>query len=631
MLHYMKQSFSFCLAIVLLLLLQKASAADTTMVKSPDGLLAFKLFPQNNGLHFTLTAKGQTIIAASPMEMSVDGISITKNVAVIKTERYSRKETYAVLGAHATANDDCNGAVVSMTAGGGAIKTTLDIRVFNDGAAFRHTVAAERPTMTPAEATVFTIPAKSDVWYHDMNMHYESVHQKKKMEEVQKGEWLAPPATFKTPGGFYAAITEAALMNYAGMSLEANGKNGAVVRLANDQPTSYPYKLRYSAEDTLRLKQPAAINGKIITPWRVVIVGKDLNALVNNDIVTNLNAAPDQKLFPKGLNTGWVRPGRAVWKYLNGGGDGTLEVMKHFTDGAAALGFEHNILEGFWSRWPVEQLKELVDYSTKKGVGIWLWKHSKSLRNPASRDSFFKLASSVGVAGAKIDFLDHEAKEVIDLYEDILTEAAQHKMLIDFHGANKPTGLIRTFPNELTVEAVKGMEASKLTDRATHETTIPFTRCIVGPAEYTVVHFGQRRANTTWAHQVASAAILSSPLLTYAAHPDTILMNPAVNIIKAIPPTWDETIVLPPSEIGQVAAFARRKGNTWFLAVMNGVEPRKIKIPLSFLKGSSKATIAKDNALETAALVMEERNYSPGDVIELDLVTGGGFIAMFRK
>jgi alpha-glucosidase len=626
----MKLKTHFCLVILLNLCLLQASGADTTFVKSPDGRIVFKLFNQDKQLHFSVFFNGQAIIAPSPMEMSVDGVSVTQNAVIGKAERESGNDSYPVMGVHANAANHFDGLSINIISNG-SLKAYLSIRTFNDGAAFRFTVPSGKPSVTPAETTTFNLPANSETWYHDMNMHYESVHVKKRIDDVQKGEWLAPPATFKTLSGTYAAITEAALMNYAGMSLEANGKSGLVLRLAHDQPTSYPYKLRYSAEDTARLKQPAAIKGTVTTPWRVVIIGKDLNALVNNDIITNLNPAPDSKLFPKGMNTEWVKPGRAVWKYLNGGGDGTLEVMKHFTDGAAALGFEHNILEGFWSRWPEEQLKELVSYSKQKGVGIWLWKHSKSLRNPASRDSFFKKCSALGITGAKIDFFDHEAKEVIDLYEAILQEGAAHHVLLDFHGANKPTGLMRQYPNALVYESVKGMEASKLADRATHETTIPFTRCIVGPAEYTVVHFGQRRANTTWTHQIASAAILTSPLLTYAAHPDTILMNPAVNIIKAIPAIWDETIVLPPSEIGQLAVFARRKGTDWFLAVMNGTEARKISIPLSFLKGASTAEMAKDDPSNSASVIVENKAYSSKDVISVDLVSGGGFIAKFQN
>jgi alpha-glucosidase len=179
-------------------------------------------------------------------------------------------------------------------------------------------------------------------------------------------------------------------------------------------------------------------------------------------------------------------------------------------------------------------------------------------------------------------------------------------------------------------EAVKGMETSKMEDRATHETTIPFTRLLAGQAEYTVVHFGERRKNTTWAHQIASAAILAAPLLTYAANPDSIPAETR-DMIKSIPATWDETIVLSPSAIGEVAVFARRKGSTWFLAVMNGVGERKIKIPLSFLKGNYKTLILKDDPAKSSAVVINDGNFSGKDNFEIYLVSGGGFIARFIK
>src|SRR6185369_17592760 len=141
----------------------------------------------------------------------------------------------------------------------------------------------------------------------------------------------------------------------------------------------------------------------------------------------------------------------------------------------------------------------------------------------------------------------------------------------------------------------------------------------------------ERRKNTTWSHQIAMTAILSAPLLTYAANPDSILLNPAVEIIKSIPATWDETIVLPGSEIGELAAYARRKGNTWFIAVMNGVTAKKIKISLNFLRGNYIALIAKDDAANSASVIIENKNYTDKDVIELDLVSGGGYIARFTK
>ncbi len=309
----------------------------------------------------------------------------------------------------------------------------------------------------------------------------------------------------------------------------------------------------------------------------MIIAGNDLNTLVNCDAVYALCPPPDKTLFPDGSATEWVKPGRAVWRYLDGGGDQTLKNMKEFSRLASELGFEYNILEGFWSRWPDDSIKALVDYSRNLGVGIIVWKHSNTLHDQKARQELFQRCHDLGIAGFKIDFFDHEAKEVIDLYENILKETAAMKLVCIFHGANKPTGLWRTYPNAMIYEGVKGMEASKLLDRATHETTIPFTRMVAGPADYSVCHFGVRRQNTTWVHQAATAAIYSAPVITYAANPANILANPCAGMIKSIPSVWDETIVLPPSEIGDLAIYAQRKGTTWFLSVINGIQPKTCK------------------------------------------------------
>jgi alpha-glucosidase len=617
------------LAILFIFCSLQLLASDTTNVKSPDGKIRFRIFKKGKQVCFNVYYEKTSVISTSAISLKVDN-SILIATSIEPGKYYSVNETYPVFGAHSTAINHFNGLKLKVKTAQAGAYFIIDIRVFNDGAAFRQILYSGNKVITPGENTVFNVPANSIVWYHDLNMHYESVHVKKQIDSVESGEWMAPPVTFKLPSAIYASITEACLLHYSGMALLSNGKNGLEIKLAPDQPTSYPYRLRYSAEDTARLRNPAIIETPATTPWRVVVIGKDLNQLVNSDIISNLNPAPDKKLFPNRIYTSWLKPGRAVWKYLNGGGDGSPEVMKHFADQAAALGFEHNILEGFWSRWTDAELKDVINYSKKKGVGTWLWKHSKSLRDSASRDSFFKKCHDYGVTGIKIDFFDHEAKEVIDLYESILKETAAYHLMVDFHGANKPTGLSRTYPNEMTREAVKGMEASKLTDRATHETTIPFTRMIAGPAEYTVLHFGERRKNTTWAHQVASAVIISAPMLTYAANPDTILINPALPLITSIPSTWDETIVLPPSAIGECAVFARRKGTTWFLAVMNGTAPKKISIPLYFLKGNYKALIAKDGAASDS-IIMEERNFASSDKLVIELVSGGGYIARFSR
>jgi alpha-glucosidase len=154
---------------------------------------------------------------------------------------------------------------------------------------------------------------------------------------------------------------------------------------------------------------------------------------------------------------------------------------------------------------------------------------------------------------------------------------------VNFHGANKPAGEARTWPNEMTREGIRGLEYRRTPEWAQHNTTLPFTRMLAGHADYTPMVFGERRKETSWAHQIATAAIFTSPLLVYGAHPKSILENPAVELIKSLPAAWDGTLALPVSAIGEIAAFARRSGKRWFLAILNGPTGRSIQIDLSFL------------------------------------------------
>ena len=188
---------------------------------------------------------------------------------------------------------------------------------------------------------------------------------------------------------------------------------------------------------------------------------------------------------------------------------------------------------------------------------------------------------------------------------------------------------------------------SRIFNRATHETTLAFTRYLAGHAEYTGMLFSPRRGDTTWAHQVAVPIIMSAELLTYGSHPQKIFDNPACDVIKSIPATWDQTIVLPPSEIGEIAVYARRKGDTWFVAAMNGPDVHRFKVPLSFLgEGTYKATLVKDGSLAAPAttqeaaqassmpsenIVVESATMKRDDTITLDLKHGGGFVARLVK
>jgi alpha-glucosidase len=622
--------------LVVLCLSFEGLASNDITVSSPDGQVQFGLtIDAQQRLAYFITFKNKAVIDTSAVGITVDRVNLGEGVEIGTVDRYQVNETYPWHGPHSTAVNHCNGAKIALRHLKSRTAYALEIRAYDAGVAFRQVVPGEG-TRVPDEATSFRLPAGITLWYHDLDEFYEGVHREKSVEAVPPGAWMAPPVTFKLPADLgYAAITEGALRQYAGMALQAGSEQdfpearGLLLhaRLAHAHPVSWGFRIFHRSE-IAHLAQPTAITGTITTPWRVVMIGPDLNTLVNCDVVHNVAPPPDPRLFPNGLKTDWIKPGRSVWAYLDGG-DETLEGQKEFSKLAGELGFEYNLLENFWSKWPESQLKELVDYSRQRGVGIFLWKFRADIQDPQRLRELLEMCRRTGVAGLKIDFFDHEGKEVVDLYEMMLKMAAEYKILVDFHGANKPTGMERTWPNQVGQEGIRGFEFGP--PYARHEVTLPFTRLLVGLGDYTPTHFGKRMADTTWAHQIANAAILQAPLLVYAAHPVTILANPAVDIIKSIPSVWDETMVLPASEIGETAAFARRKGDTWFVAVTNGPTARTIRIDLSFLGAESYVSTLVRDSVDPADVKVEHLTAKRNDSIYVDLRSGGGFIGRFSK
>lgn len=614
------------------------------VVTSPGKTVEISVQAEGGALAYRVRRAGKAVVQTSPLGILVDGADLGHEARLVRVERYSTNERYPWRGVHSQAVDRSHGARLHFAHAKAPEGFVVELRAFDDAAAFRFVVPG-RGARVPDAAASFHLPAESTVWYHAARDHYEGIHKRKELAEVAAGDWAAPPLTFRLPeGGGYASITEAVLREYAGMMLQADGHGSFAERLGHAVPASYPYTLRYGEDNAKRLAVPAAIEGTITTPWRVVLAGKSLDALVNSDAIHDLAPPPDRRLFPQGIRTSWLRPGRAVWRYLDGGGDCDkapqgperdqclFPVIEDFSRLAGELGFEHQVVEGMWRRWSDDQLRDLVDESRRRHVSIWLWIHSKDQHDPAERRRLFARLHGLGVAGIKVDFFDHEAKEVVDLYEAILKDAAEAQLLVDFHGANKPTGLERTWPNEMTREGVRGLEYRSTSGWAVHNTTLPFTRFLAGPADYTPVVFGDRRKDTTWAHQIATAVVFTSPVLIYGGHPQSLLDNPAAAVIKAIPSVWDETRVLPPSEIGELAVYARRNGEAWFLGVLNGKEPRTLRVPLSFLgKGRYHATLVSDDRANGAAVRMEEREVAARDFVDAPLRDGGGFVARFSR
>lgn len=611
-----------------------SALAQVPTLKSPNGKITFQWQVNDGQLYFDAVKNGVPVIEKSPVVFSIDGKEITGKCSLSEPKYYNINETYATRGAHSQAVNRANGMTIGVKGASGN-DFTVDARAYDDGIAFR-ILAPGNPSAgrVPDEATTFVIPAGSDMWYHDMYAHYEGVHQKKEVSEVQNGEWAAPPVTIKLPdNNGYLCISEAALRNYAGMSLQADGKRGLVTRLGHAQPAGYPFAHDYSLEEAQRLSAPAAIKGDIATPWRSVIISDDLNGLVNTDLISNLSPAPDKKLFSAGVNTEWIKPGRSVWCWLDGG-ERSLEGMKEFSRLAGELGFEYNTVDAFWYRWTDEQIKDLVDYSDKQGVKIWLWRHGRDVRDPKKRKELFDRCQRLGVAGLKLDAFSHESKEFVDLYQACLKEAAEHKLMLNIHGSNKPTGEVRSWPNEMSREGIHGLEYGKHQfEWTTHNVTLPFTRFVVGAGDYTPVVFGERRLETSWCHQIATALVFNSSVIFFGAHPQSILDNPAVDLFKDMPAEWDETIVLPQSEIGEIAAFARRKGDTWYLAVLNGKQERTIQFPLNFLNNGCwyEGSVYRDRPGDGASIKKERVFCRNTDSLTGSMRGGGGYVVKFTK
>lgn len=597
----------------------QANAASPVVVKSPDGAVVLQVYSVDGVLMYRVNFNDRPVLEPSVLGMRMGTGEIGRKVVLGKAETYRISETYPWRGVHSVATNRCNGARIAVTEPGSQWK--LEARVFNDGVAFRYVFPLSKGDSVTADNSTFVFPPGSMVWSQNNIKYYEGGYKGQRIEDIKAGEVAGPPVTVQLKDGSgFLVVTEAGLADFSGISLKADGNRGYVANLAGNVVAS----------------------GDVSSPWRVIMVASNLNTLVNCDMVQNLSPAPDLALFPKGFDTEWIKPGRCVWSWLADKRAITPENMKDFSKLASELGFEYNLVDEGWSNWKAEGkdqwdlLRELVDYSRPLGVKIWVWKAYpdrggiEGIFDAAKRQEFFRKCQEVGVVGLKIDFFDSENQKIIDFYQNALRDAAKYHLMINFHGANKPTGESRTFPNEMTREAIRGMENRP--PWALNNTIFPFTRYLAGHADFTPVHFGNRMGETSWAHHLASAVVFTSPLLVYGADPQSMLNNPFVELIKSIPSVWDETIVLPQSSIGELALYARRKGSTWFIAALNGPVARQINIDLSFLgKGTFEAALLMDEKAVQNSAREEHKELNSKQSLTIELNAAGGFLARISK
>lgn len=591
--------------------------ADTEkyFLYSPSKEVVVKVENVNGEVCYGISYRGSDVLLPSRLCWEVDGKRLGDEVEVLRIEKGKTvQNSFSVLGNQAVVENKYKSYVLDFSEKDGG-KFRMEFRVYNQGVAFRYLTEIDRQVQVD-DYTTFRFPGKSECWLQPNACFYEAPYKHYLSGELPEKVVAGPPVTLKYSSGFYAALTEGGLADFGGMGLKV------------------------VAPDCLQvaLEGKTFLTGNMVTPWRVVMVG-DLNSLVNNSIVMEVS----EPLSPVFLNnTEWIKPGNCVWSWLAGYGV-TLDNMKRFTDWAAELGISYNLVDEGWSHWEDKEkgldawqmVADLVEYSRKKGVKVWLWKAYpdrkgiEGIQTPERRRAFFRKCRELGIAGLKIDFFDKESQTITRYYEETLKDAAEFGLLINFHGSNKPTGLSRTYPNELSREAILGLEYG--CSNAEQDVITPFTRFLAGHADYTPMAFGENwMGNTTEAHQIAMTAVFLSPLRCYGGRPEDYVVHPARDIFLSIPTVWDETVVLPSSEIGECVVVAHRAGKDWYVSALTDKEQPEIILPLNFLeKGQYEVAIVADG--EGKKCTVAHQSCSRKDQLKIRMHAGGGYLARLRK
>jgi alpha-glucosidase len=633
-------------------------AAENGPVSSPDGTVsAMVSLNVESQVVYAVTFCGRGVLAPAPIGVTVDGRDLGAAKALKRLDTRDVHTRFPVRGVHAEGRYDARVALFSVVPVSGD-PYGLQVVVSEQGFAWRLLISGAGVHRVNAESACWRLPYDSTVWFGERCSAWKL--------KTYAGEWIhAPlselsrvspqgpmqtmPLVAELPGHLgYALVSEAGLFNYSGLRLEAQGDGSLWGRFTE--------------------KDGFAVDGRIVTPWRVTVLASSLDALVNSDLIEALAPPPDPQVFNAADD--WTAGGRSVWSWWQGDeGYLTVPAEMHIIDCASWLTFEFTTVDEGWEKWPNawDALTDLCEYGRSRKVRVFVWKHSKELNLPSDdyavlRD-FLDRVARAGAAGVKIDFMNSESYDTIAFDERVLREAAKRRLLVNFHGCQKPSGESRTYPNEVSREAVRGMELNRITADyeqrqraaggthaarayvpggenqnlpASHNAALPFTRCVVGHADYTPVGFS-RPGDTTWAHQLAMAYLLTSPLMVMAEDPRRLLaeprLSPVIPFLRELPTTWDETRVLDGSRIGELAAFARRKGAAWYVAMANGAPQVKVASFSPQFTGwrRTRLSLIADVHGRPSDLTSASHSVADNETVMVTLEPGGGFVAKLER
>ncbi len=534
------------------------------------------------------------------------------------------------------------------------------IRAYDDGIAYRFVTSIPGSITVKHEELSLNLSPSDSVWFGEENSflsHSERDYKLRAVKDIADTQFCVLPTVLVEPSGLKIAISEADLLDYAGLYLQGNGSlhPGLVSKFP-----PYPLEEKLIRDRTIKVTKAAEYiaktNGTREFPWRVFAIAEKDGDIIENDIIYRLGSPLRLK------ETSWIKPGKVAWDWWNANniygvdfksGINT-ETYKYYIDFASRHGLEYVIFDEGWSSPgdlskinPSMDMDRLFAFAKQKSVGIILWVTSKALdeRMIESLDQFEKW----GAKGIKVDFMQRDDQKMVNFYERTAVEAAKRHLLVDFHGAYKPTGFSRTYPNALTREGVRGLENDKwATDLSpSHDLTLPFTRMFAGAMDYTPGAmrnatrenfrpiFTEPMSQGTRCHQLAMYVVYESPLQMLSDSPPQYDREPAImEFLSIVPTTWDQTRALN-AKIGEYLTVARKKGNDWYIGSMTNWTPRDFQFNLNFLDaGTYEMTIYADgiNADSYASdYKRTSKRVTRANLVGLHLAPGGGWAARMHK
>ena len=641
---------------VLLLATANTFAQKNIAITSPDAQIKFWLSTDSNGLFYKITYKGVLMADKSRLNISFqEGGAFNNKLALIAASPKRLTEDYELTtGKTSKVHSECNQVIIPVTEQtGNRRRLAIEVRIFNDGVAFRYIIPKQDAWVSTINITdelnTFNLtqnPKVTALLRESYTTSHEGIYTKSTLNNLKADTLMDMPALFEFPNGTYMAITEAALLDYAGMYLIKH--NGVLESRLSPLPHQTDIKVKATLPHN--------------SPWRVMMISDKPGAFIESNLLTNLNEPCKIK------DLSWLKPGKTTFPWWNGDvvpdsinapGNNYVTNM-YYVDFCAKYGIAyHSVVEYGLHEWYVNDgagfmpgphadpskavpgldMQQLCDSAAKRGVGIRVWVHWAALY--PKLDETFTQYEKWGIKGLMVDFMDRDDQEMVNIQTEILEKAAQHKLHIQFHGAYKPTGTSRTYPNEFTREGTLNYENDKWSNVVTPDAdiNIPFTRMLAGSTDYHLggfraasptqfkIHYTRPFVQGTRCHMLAMYVVLENNLGMVCDDPTAYINQPGFEFIQQVPTTWDETKVID-AKPGEWLAIARRKGKDWYIGAITDHSSRTITKTLDFLPdGNYTAEIYSDapsNDPDLNHLIKQVKQVTKSTAISMLLASGGG-------